>query len=75
MGASYKGNEGKVTRLLMEIDGRRVQNAREASVKKKLKEGGKCSRKLKSLTCSINYELDSAKSRGNNMERALLLSQ
>jgi hypothetical protein len=75
LGASYVGNEERVTRLLMEIDARRVQCASEGSMKSKIKVGKKGSRELKRLSCSINYESDSATARGNSRERVLSLSQ
>ena len=75
LGASYNGNEERVTRLLMKIDGRRPQPSCEVGGLKSLKEGRKGNRELKRLTCSINYESDSAKSRGKSRERALALSQ
>jgi hypothetical protein len=75
LGASYHGNEERINRLLMEIDGRRPQTSCEVRGVKNLKEGRKGTRELKRLTCSINYESESAKSRGNSRERALSLSQ
>jgi hypothetical protein len=44
LGASYAGYEERVTRLLMEIDTRRVQCASEGGKKSKTKVGGKGSR-------------------------------
>jgi hypothetical protein len=75
LGASYHGNEERINRLLMEIDGRRPQISCEVGGVKKLKEGRKGTRELKRLTCSINYESESAKSRGKSRERVLSLSQ
>uniref|UniRef100_A0A2N9II99 Uncharacterized protein n=1 Tax=Fagus sylvatica TaxID=28930 RepID=A0A2N9II99_FAGSY len=69
LGASYHGNEERINRLLMEIDGRRPQISCEVGGVKKLKEGRKGTRELKRLTCSINYESESAKSRGKSRER------
>lgn len=66
LGASYKGNEESITRLLIEIDGRRIQNSREVKATKNMKGGGKGIRELNSLTCSINYGSDSAKIRGTS---------
>ena len=75
LGASYNGNEERVTRLLMEIDGRRPQPARAMGGLKSLKEERKGNRELKRLTCFVNYESDSAKSREKSKERVLALSQ
>ena len=75
LGASYHGNEERINRLLMEIDGRRPQISCEVGGVKKLKEGRKGTRELKRLTCSINYESESAKSRGKSRERVLSISQ
>jgi hypothetical protein len=75
LGASYHGNEERINRLLMEIDGRRPQISCEVGGVKKLKEGRKGTRELKRLTCSIIYESESAKSRGKSKERVLSLSQ
>jgi hypothetical protein len=75
LGASYVGNEERVTRLLMEIDAQRAQCASEGGMKSKIKAGRKGSRELKRLSCSINYESDSATARGNSRERVLSLSQ
>lgn len=75
LGAYYAGYEERVTRLLMEIDSRRIQCASAGSVKKKTKVRGKGSRELKRLSYSINYELDTATPRGNGRERVLSLSQ
>ena len=75
LGASYVGYEERVTCLLMEIDVWRIQCASEGGMKSKTKVGGKGSKELKRLSCSINYESDSATARGNNRERVLFLSQ
>ena len=75
LGASYEGYEERVTHLLMEIDARRTQRTSEGGMKLKKKVGGKGSRELKRLSCSINYQSDSATARSNSRERVLLLSQ
>jgi hypothetical protein len=75
LGASYEGYEERVTHLLMEIDARRTQRTSKGGMKSKKKVGGKGSRELKRLSCSINYESDSATARSNSRERVLLLSQ
>ena len=75
LGASYHGNEERINCLLMEIDGRRPPISCEVGGVKKLKEGRKGTRELKRLTCSINYESESAKSGGKSRERVLSLSQ
>jgi hypothetical protein len=75
LGASYNGNEERINRLLMEIDGNRAQLPREAGKVNNVKDVRKGSRELKRLTCSINYDSDSAMSRGKSRERGLALSQ
>lgn len=75
LSATYKGNEERITRLLMEIEGRRPQPSRKVGGVKNMTEGRRGSRELKRLTCSINYESESAKSRGKSRERVLALSQ
>ena len=59
----------------MEIDARRTQLTSEGGMKSKKKVGGEGNRELKRLSCSINYESDSATARSNSRERVLLLSQ
>lgn len=59
----------------MEIDERRPQPSHEVVGVKNMTEGRRGSRELKRLTCSINYDSDSAKSRGKSRERVLALSQ
>ena len=75
LGVSYVGNEERFIRLLMEIEARRAQCASEGGRKSKIKAGRKGSRELKRLSCSINYEVDSATARGNSRGRVLSLSQ
>jgi hypothetical protein len=75
LGASYHGNEERINRLLMEIDGRRPQPSREVGGVKITKDGRTGSRELKRLTCSINYDSDSATRRGKSRERVPVLSQ
>ena len=75
LGASYNGNEERINRLLMEIDGSRSQLFREAGRVNNVKDARKGSRELKRLTCSINYDSDSTMSRGKSRERGLALSQ
>ena len=75
LGASYNGNEERINRLLMEIDGRRPQLSREVGGVKITKDGRTGSRELKRLTCSINYDSDSATRRGKSRERVPVLSQ
>ena len=75
LGASYHGNEERINRLLMEIDGRHPQLSREVGVVKITKDGGTGNRELKRLTCSINYDSDSTTRRGKSWERVPVLSQ
>jgi hypothetical protein len=75
LGASYHGNEEQINRLLMEIDGRRPQPSREVGCVKITKDGRTGSRELKRLTCSINYDSDSATRRGKSRERVPVFSQ
>uniref|UniRef100_A0A2N9HJW1 Reverse transcriptase domain-containing protein n=1 Tax=Fagus sylvatica TaxID=28930 RepID=A0A2N9HJW1_FAGSY len=73
LGASYNGNEERINRLLMEIDGNRAQVSREAGKVNHLKDVRKGSRELKRLTCSINYDSDSAMSRGKSASGGILI--
>jgi hypothetical protein len=75
LGASYYGNEERINRLLMEIDGRCPQSSREVGGVKIIKDGRTGNRELKRLTCSINYDSDSATRRGKSRERVPVLSQ
>jgi hypothetical protein len=75
LGASYNGNEERINRLLMEIDGNRPQLSHETGRVNNLKDVRQGSRELKRLTCSINYDSDSAMYRGKSRERGLALSQ
>ena len=63
MGASYEGYEEEVTRLLMEIDARRIQRVKETSRSKKAaRVSHRGSRELKNLCSSINNEGSSVRS-------------
>ena len=76
LGASYVGYEMEIMDLLMEIDARRQQVAREEGVKSDpTKFGGKGSWELKNLMSTINYDYGSTKCRNHNRDRVLVLSK
>ena len=57
MGASFKGYEQVVTKLLMDIEAQYLQRkANLANSRRPPSSGRKCSRELKGLGSSINYE-------------------
>uniref|UniRef100_A0A2N9GHU0 Uncharacterized protein n=1 Tax=Fagus sylvatica TaxID=28930 RepID=A0A2N9GHU0_FAGSY len=70
LGASYKGYEQAVTELLMDIEARHKQGkAGDLSTWRPFSSGRKCSRELKGLASSINYEAKAsmeAKGKGSN---------
>ena len=57
LGASYEGYEQAATKLLMDIEARHLQRkANLADLRRPPSSGRKCSRELKGLGSSINYE-------------------
>lgn len=57
LGASYSGYEQVVTKLLMDIEARHLQRKAGMIGPQRLSSSGrKCSRELKGLVSSINYE-------------------
>jgi hypothetical protein len=57
LGASYAGYEQAVTKLLMDIEARhKLRKAEDLSTRRPSSSGRKCSRELKGLASSINYE-------------------
>ena len=57
LGASYKGYEQAVTELLMDIEAwHKQRKVGDLSTRKPSNSGRKCSRELKGLASSINYE-------------------
>jgi hypothetical protein len=70
LGASYEGYEEQLMSMLQEIENRRTHQG----VEKKLggKSGGKGSRELRNLISNINYDVVSAKKRGNTRDKGLV---
>lgn len=65
LGASFEGYEEELITILQFIKDRRKQNmTKDDAWKKMMKLGGKGSRELKNLVCTINYEAGSARKRG-----------
>jgi hypothetical protein len=75
VGASYEGYEEEVLTLLKSIDARRANFEKGEIVSDiNVRSGRKGSRELKGLVSTINYDTGSSRSRSNNRERALMLS-
>jgi hypothetical protein len=70
LGASYEGYKEQLMSMLQEIENRR--NPQGVEKKLGVKPGGKGSRELRNLISNINYDVGSAKKRGNTRDKGLV---